>query len=107
MAITIAISGKGGSGKTTVAAMMIRALLERANHGTVLAVDADPNSCLGLTLGISSTRTVADIREEARGKSPGEAGMDKIRSVEYGIQQAIEEEKGFDLLTMGRPAPGL
>lgn len=103
MAITIAISGKGGSGKTTVAAMMIRALLERANHGTVLAVDADPNSCLGLTLGISSTRTVADIREEARGKSPGEAGMDKIRSVEYGIQQAIEEEKGFDLLTMGRP----
>ena len=103
MAITIAISGKGGSGKTTVAAMIIRALLERTNHGTVLAVDADPNSCLGLMLGVQSSSTVADIREEARSKSPSNAGMDKVRSVEYGIQQAIIEEKGFDLLTMGRP----
>lgn len=103
MAITIAISGKGGSGKTTVAAMIIRALLERADRGAVLAVDADPNSCLGLTLGIQSACTVADIREEARAKSPSDVGMDKIRSVEYGIQQAIVEDKGFDLLTMGRP----
>jgi CO dehydrogenase maturation factor len=103
MAITIAISGKGGSGKTTVAAMIIRALLERVNHGAVLAVDADPNACLGLALGIQSARTVADIREEARTQSPSDAGMDKVRSVEYGIQQAIIEDKGFDLLTMGRP----
>lgn len=103
MTITIAISGKGGSGKTTVAAMIIRALLERSERGAVLAVDADPNSCLGLMLGIQSSRTVADIREEARAKSPNDGGMDKVRSVEYSIQQAIMEEKGFDLLTMGRP----
>lgn len=103
MGITIAISGKGGSGKTTVAAMIIRALLERDNHGAILAVDADPNSCLGLTLGIQSACTVADVREAARTKSPSDTGMDKIRSVEYGIQQAVTEAKGFDLLTMGRP----
>jgi len=103
MSTTIAISGKGGSGKTTIAAMIIRYFLERAGGGAVLAVDADPNSCLGLTLGVEPAGTVADIREEARTKAPTSSGMDKVRTVEYGIQQAITESEGFDLLTMGRP----
>jgi CO dehydrogenase maturation factor len=103
MTTTIAISGKGGSGKTTIAAMIIRHLLEQAGGGSVLAVDADPNSCLGLTLGIEPVETVADIREDARAKGPGNTGMDKLRTVEYNIQQAITESDGFDLLTMGRP----
>jgi len=103
MTTTIAISGKGGSGKTTIAAMIIRHLLEQAGGGSVLAVDADPNSCLGLTLGIEPAGTVADIREDARATAPSKAGMDKLRTVEYGIQQAITESNGFDLLTMGRP----
>ena len=103
MAKTIAISGKGGSGKTTLAAMIIRSLLARADSGAVLAVDADPNSCLGITLGVQPVSTVADIREDMRAKPPNNAGMDRVRSVEYGIQQAITEAEGFDLLTMGRP----
>ena len=102
MATTIAISGKGGSGKTTIAAMVIRLLCEQAD-GAILAVDADPNSCLGVMLGIQPAATVADIREDARVKPPSNAGMDKVRSVEYGIQQAVTEAEGFDLLTMGRP----
>lgn len=73
----------------------------------VLAVDADPNSCLGLTMGVQPEITVAEIREKARGKKrSGESpapGMDKIRTIEYDIQQAVTEAKGFDLLTMGRP----
>ncbi|GAI18308.1 unnamed protein product [marine sediment metagenome] len=101
MATTIAVSGKGGSGKTTLAAMIIRSLLARANSRAVLAVDADPNSCLGLMLGVQPLSTVADIREDVRAKPP--AGVDRVRSVEYGIQQAITEAAGFDLLTMGRP----
>jgi CO dehydrogenase maturation factor len=100
---TIAISGKGGSGKTTLAAMIIRRLMEQGGGGVVLAVDADPNSCLGLTLGVEPVGIVADIRESARSKEPGNVGMDRVRTVEYGIQQAITESKGFDLLTMGRP----
>ena len=73
----------------------------------VLAVDADPNSCLGLTMGVQPDVTVAEIREKTRGKkrsgdSPA-PGMDKVRSIEYAIQQAVTEAKGFDLLTMGRP----
>jgi len=103
MAITIAISGKGGTGKTTVSAMIIRFLLSRGERSAILAVDADPNSCLGLALGVQPVNTVAEIREQTRAKTPDNTGMDKVRSVEYGIQQSITEAKGFDLLTMGRP----
>ena len=102
MATTIAISGKGGSGKTTLAAMIIRALIGRASKG-ILAVDADPNSCLGLTMGVELTGTVAQLREDARKKQPDSGGMDRVRTFEYGLQQAITEAKGFDMLTMGRP----
>ncbi|KPL22993.1 MAG: hypothetical protein AMJ75_06990 [Phycisphaerae bacterium SM1_79] len=103
MTTTIAISGKGGSGKTTIAAMMVRYLVEQMGSGAVLAVDADPNSCLGLMLGVEPAGIVADIREEARSKAPSSGGMDKLRTVEYGLQQVITESEGFDLLTMGRP----
>ena len=103
MAITIAISGKGGSGKTTLAAMIIRSLLEQADRKSVLLVDADPNACLGLMLGVQPTGTIAEIRE----KKPSNAGMDRLRSFEYNMQQAITETDGFDLLTMGHPeGPG-
>lgn len=103
MATTIAISGKGGSGKTTIAAMIIRSLIDRAGGGSVLAVDADPNACLALTLGVEPEGNIADIREAARAKTTNSGGTDRLRSFEYGIQQAITEAAGFDLLTMGRP----
>jgi CO dehydrogenase maturation factor len=102
MATTIAISGKGGSGKTTLAGMIIRALMGGSPKG-ILAVDADPNSCLGLTMGVELTGTVARLREEARQKQPDSGGMDRVRTFEYGLQQAITEARDFDLLTMGRP----
>ncbi len=101
---TIAISGKGGCGKTTLSAMIIRILIDQSANGRgVLAVDADPNACLGLTMGAEVAGTIAEIREQARAKPPSNEGMDRIRSFEYGIQQAVTEAKGFDLLTMGRP----
>ena len=68
MATTIAVSGKGGSGKTTVASMIIRALVERGAGENILAVDADPNYCLAMTLGVEVTGTIAEIREGARVK---------------------------------------
>lgn len=107
MTTTMAISGKGGSGKTTIAAMIVRYLVEQEKGGAVLAVDADPNSCLGLALGVKPGGTVADIREGAISKTTNTLVQDKLRTVEYGIQQAITEARGFDLLTMGRPeGPG-
>jgi CO dehydrogenase maturation factor len=107
MTVTIAISGKGGVGKTTFAALAVRCLVEDVGR-SVLAVDADPNATLGHMLGVEVDVTVADFREETLEKKdniPG--GMSKDRFVQYRIAQAIAEEKGFDLLTMGRPeGPG-
>jgi CO dehydrogenase maturation factor len=107
MAYRIAISGKGGVGKTTFAALTIRFLTEELGKA-VLAVDADPNATLGAMLGIQADATVADLREETLEKKDElPKGMSKDRFVEYKIQQCIVEHKGFDLLTMGRPeGPG-
>ena len=103
---TIAISGKGGSGKTTLAAMIVRHIVMRG-RGAVLAVDADPNSCLGLMLGVEPAGTIAQLRDQAAEKGRAASGVDRLRSFEYGLQQVITEAKGFDLLTMGRPeGPG-
>ncbi len=103
MAITIAVSGKGGSGKTTIASMLVRVLLERNERASILCVDADPNSCLGMALGVQPGVAVADIREQARTKPANSGGMDRVRTFEYGLQQAIVEAGKFDLVTMGRP----
>jgi len=103
MSTTIAISGKGGSGKTSVSAMIIRHLMERGVRG-ILAVDADPNSCLGLALGVETEITVADIREQTRDRKIDEnPGDNRERAFEYALQRAVAEAKGFDLLSMGRP----
>jgi CO dehydrogenase maturation factor len=106
MSTTIAISGKGGSGKTTLAATIIR-ILHNQTKRAVLAVEADPNSCLGQTCGVEPVGTIAEVREKAAQRVPSNSGSDRIRSLEYGIQQSITEANGFDLLTMGRPeGPG-
>jgi CO dehydrogenase maturation factor len=106
MATTIAISGKGGSGKTTLAAMIIRLLVSQS-QGPILAVDADPNACLAPMMGVEPATSIADIREKVVENVPTNSGMDRVRSFEYGIQQAITEANGFDLLTIGRPeGPG-
>jgi CO dehydrogenase maturation factor len=104
MSTTIAISGKGGSGKTTVSAMVIRYLIQKVRR-SVLAVDADPNACLGLALGVQSEVTVAEIRDAAleRKLEGGGPGANRERAVEYAIHRAVTEAKGFDLLAMGLP----
>jgi CO dehydrogenase maturation factor len=107
MAVTIAVTGKGGVGKTTVAALVVRLLVE-ANQGAVLAVDADPNLNLDAALGVKADDTVGDVREEGLDRSaslPG--GMAKAEFLQLRIQQALVESEGFDLLAMGRPeGPG-
>ena len=65
---TIAITGKGGTGKTTIAAAIITCLIKKG-HSPVLAVDADPNACLDQALGVEVKKTVGQIREESRESS--------------------------------------
>jgi len=107
MAGTIAVTGKGGVGKTAVAALMVRALVE-AGQTPVLAVDADPNLNLDAALGVKVEETVGDMREDGVGRTealPG--GMTKPEFLRMQIQQALVEAEGFDLLAMGRPeGPG-
>ncbi len=107
MSYVIAIAGKGGTGKTTIAALMVRTLKER-QAGSILAVDADPNSNLNEALGLPFHQTIGQILDEICAhpeKIP--AGFSKDAFIEYEIQSAIAEGSGFDVLTMGRPeGPG-
>ena len=102
MGYTIAVAGKGGTGKTTLSAMIIDYLL-KSNQGPILAVDADPNSNLNEFLGIKVDRTVvSSVDEIMEGKESLPAGITKERHLEYHLQEALVEAKGFDLLVMGR-----
>jgi CO dehydrogenase maturation factor len=109
MTKTIAIAGKGGTGKTTVAALLIKYLVEN-KKGSVLAIDADPSTNLNLALGVPLEETVGDIREETLQEVQGGSslsGMSKPDYLELRVNQALVEEDGFDLLAMGRPeGPG-
>jgi CO dehydrogenase maturation factor len=106
---TIAVAGKGGTGKTTLSALIIDYLV-RKGRGSVLAIDADPSTNLNLALGVPLTDTVGDVREEtatAVGGSRALGGMSKWDYLDLRINEALVEERGFDLLAMGRPeGPG-
>jgi len=106
---TIAIAGKGGTGKTTVAALLIQLLSQK---GLVLAVDADPSTNLSQALGLplDDSKTVGGIREMmAKDVSEGRLSP-TISKPEYLFSKIVEsliESKGFDLLSIGRPeGPG-
>jgi CO dehydrogenase maturation factor len=104
---TIAVSGKGGTGKTTLAALIIHWIKENRTQ-SILAVDADSNVNLNDLLGVPIKDTVGAIREEMRksvNNIPG--GMTKQQFLEYKIQSSLVESPDFDLIAMGRPeGPG-
>jgi CO dehydrogenase maturation factor len=102
MSKVIAMAGKGGVGKTTVSALVARYF---AKHETtpLLAIDADPNSNLGETLGLRIDKTVGDIREDFMKDPQGiPSGMDKVNYLEMLMNQVLIEQPAFDLLVMGR-----
>lgn len=110
MAYIIALAGKGGTGKTSIAALTIRYLIEK-RRGPVLAVDADSNACLNEALGVTVHATIGSLREESlqvvRSGGDRPAGMSMEQLFDYQVQQSLVESKGFDLLVMGRPeGPG-
>ncbi len=106
MGFTIAVAGKGGTGKTSLCGLAIRYLTEK-KKGAVLAVDADANANLHDVLGVKVHATVGRLRETSleavKSTAPRPGGMSMEQLFDYQIQQALVESKGFDLLVMGRP----
>ena len=104
---TIAVAGKGGTGKTTVAALIVRCLSEDGLK-PILAVDADSNVNLNDVLGVTLNETIGNIREEMKERVSGlPGGMTKPQFLEYKIHASLVETSRFDLLAMGRPeGPG-
>ena len=102
MSFSIAVAGKGGSGKTSLATIIIR-YLQKTGAGPILAIDADPNANLGESLGLDINRTVGSIiatfNEDKINIPPG---MTKEAYLEYKLNEIIVESKGLDLITMGR-----
>lgn len=104
MGYAIALGGKGGTGKTTIAGLLIRYMLNRGMK-PLLAIDADSNSNLNDVLGVPLEETLSDAREEMKTKVP--VGMTKDIFMEMKVEQALVEADGFDLIAMGRPeGPG-
>jgi len=102
MAKTIVVAGKGGAGKTTAAALIVRCLREHA-AGPVLALDADPDANLATVLGVDVEKTIGDLREETlAGVRDLPPGMSKINYIEAGLHEIVVESDKVDLITMGR-----
>lgn len=102
MSFSIAIAGKGGSGKTTITSLVIR-YLKKKGKGPILAVDADPNANLGESLGLKTKQTIGSViaafNEDKINIPPG---MTKEAYLEVKLNDVVVEGKGLDLVTMGR-----
>jgi CO dehydrogenase maturation factor len=101
MSFSIALAGKGGTGKTTLSGMLIKYLVQN-DKVPVLAVDADSNANLNEVLGLEVQDTLGNAREEMKkGIVPG--GMTKDVFMSMKLEQAVVESDGFDLIVMGQP----
>ncbi|MEN6357653.1 MAG: AAA family ATPase [Armatimonadota bacterium] len=106
MGYTIAVTGKGGVGKTTISTMILQWLVAH-KETPVLAVDADSNANLNEALGITYEASVGGIREDARTTASKLAGIAKQEFLDMQVQSALVEQEGYDLIVMGRPeGPG-
>jgi CO dehydrogenase maturation factor len=103
MSYLIAVSGKGGVGKTTVAGLIVASLIRR-QCCPVLAVDADPNTCLDAVLGVKAEKTIGLVRENAKQEAAKgmSTGVSKQQLLEMKIAESLVEADNFDLIAMGR-----
>ncbi|MGD8992105.1 MAG: AAA family ATPase [Desulfobacterales bacterium] len=101
MPYSVALAGKGGTGKTTMAGLLIKFLLKK-NKTPILAVDADCNANLNEVLGLELGSTLGGAREDMK-KGDVPSGMTKDIFMEMKLEQAVIEADGYDLVVMGQP----
>ncbi len=102
MSFSIAVAGKGGTGKTSLTSLIIR-YLSKNRAGPIMAIDADPNANLGESLGLDADTTIGSIIASFNAEKISiPAGMTKEAYLEIKLNGAITESKGLDLITMGR-----
>jgi len=101
MPLSIALAGKGGTGKTTVSGMLIKYLV-KSGKTPILAVDADCNANLNEVLGLEIADTLGNAREEMK-KGDVPSGMTKDIFISMKLEQAVVESEGYDLVVMGQP----
>jgi CO dehydrogenase maturation factor len=99
----IAIAGKGGVGKTTFTALMLRYLAKNRPGKSILAVDADPNANLNEALGLEVENTISSLLEDTKKPNAVPAGMTKEVFIEFKLQDSLVETESVDLLVMGNP----
>lgn len=102
----IAVSGKGGVGKTSLAAVMVKLLVQAYPDKRILAIDADPAVGLSTALGIEVGATIDDIRREVvRTVENGDtkSAIELLKDAEYRIYDALVEKDGFAFIAIGRP----
>lgn len=102
MPFVLAVAGKGGTGKTTTAGLVIRSLL-RTGRTPILAVDADPNTNLDSALGLRPARAISDVLHDTRGMRDVPQNLPRATYLEYHLEDCLAEGKGVDLIVMGRP----
>lgn len=104
MSLIIGVAGKGGTGKTLIAGLLVRGLRTRYPDASILAIDADPDANLAISLGVKVERSVGDIREQLRAEKDNlPPGMSKRQWLDAKVFEITVEAPDFDLLAMGRP----
>jgi len=101
MPFTLSVAGKGGTGKTSTTALLLRAAMEKRLFEEILVVDADPASNMGDILGVKVTKTIGDVLDR-RKLSLETVSAAESRLLREELIDAIGQADGFDFLVMGR-----
>ncbi len=101
----IAVAGKGGVGKTSLSAVIVKILVERFPNKKILAIDADPAIGLSTALGVEPKKTIDDVRKEtvAQTQNGKISPLEILGNAEYSVDEAISLQKGFSFIAIGRP----
>ena len=101
----IAVAGKGGVGKTSLCAVIVKLLVQKFPDKRILAIDADPAVGLSTALGVEPTKTIDDVRKETVEQTQNGkiAPIEILGNAEYSMQDAICDANGFSFIAIGRP----